>query len=105
MDIRGLSIEFCVDKSWIPAVRGVDLSLQKSEILALVGESGSGKSTLAMAIPGLLAANARLAGSIRLAGIELAGADEATLTGVRGDRVGVVFQEPMTAFNPVYTIG
>ena len=58
-----------------------------------------------MAIPGLLAPNARLDGSIRLAGEELAGADEATLTEVRGDRVGVVFQEPMTAFNPVYTIG
>ena len=103
--IRGLTIEFAVDKVWIPAVRNVDLRLEKSEILALVGESGSGKSTLAMAIPGLLAPNARLDGSIRLTGEELAGADEQTLTEVRGDRVGVVFQEPMTAFNPVYTIG
>ena len=103
--IRGLTIEFAVDKIWIPAVREVDLTLAKGEILALVGESGSGKSTLAMAIPGLLAPNARLDGSIRLAGEELAGADEQTLTEVRGDRVGVVFQEPMTAFNPVYTIG
>lgn len=103
--IRGLSIEFCVDKTWIPAVREVDLTLQTGEILALVGESGSGKSTLAMAIPGLLAPNARLDGSIRLAGEELANADEQTLSAVRGGRVGVVFQEPMTAFNPVYTIG
>ncbi len=103
--IRGLSIEFAVQKSWVPAVRGIDLDLAQSEVLALVGESGSGKSTLAMAVPGLLAGNARLSGSIRLAGTELANADERTLTEVRGGRVGVVFQEPMTAFNPVYTVG
>ncbi len=105
LQITGLHIEFSVDKKWIPAVRGIDLTLGQGEVLALVGESGSGKSTLAMAVPGLLAANARVSGSIRLAGIELANADEKTLTGVRGDDVGVVFQEPMTAFNPVYTIG
>jgi peptide/nickel transport system ATP-binding protein len=105
LTIRGLTIEFAVDKTWATAVRNVDLSLERGEILALVGESGSGKSTLAMAIPGLLAPNARLDGSIRLAGEELAGASEQTLTEVRGGRVGVVFQEPMTAFNPVYTIG
>ena len=105
LTIRDLNIEFEVDKVWIPAVRGIDLDLAAGEVLALVGESGSGKSTLAMAIPGLLADNARLTGSIRLTGAELAGADEATLTEVRGSRVGVVFQEPMTAFNPVYTIG
>lgn len=105
LQITGLHIEFSVDKKWIPAVRGIDLTLGQGEVLALVGESGSGKSTLAMAVPGLLAANARVSGSIRLAGIELASADEKTLTGVRGDDVGVVFQEPMTAFNPVYTIG
>jgi peptide/nickel transport system ATP-binding protein len=105
LTIRDLNIEFEVDKVWIPAVRGIDLDLTAGEVLALVGESGSGKTTLAMAIPGLLADNARLTGSIRLVGAELAGADEATLTEVRGGRVGVVFQEPMTAFNPVYTIG
>lgn len=105
LEVRGLSIEFAVDKRWIPAVRAVDLTLGTSEILALVGESGSGKSTLAMAIPGLLADNSRLSGSIRLSGTELAGADERTLRQVRGGRVGVVFQEPMTAFNPVYSIG
>ena len=105
LTIRDLNIDFEVDKVWIPAVRGIDLDLIAGEVLALVGESGSGKSTLAMAIPGLLADNARLTGSILLTGEELAGADEATLTEVRGGRVGVVFQEPMTAFNPVYTIG
>jgi len=105
LEIAGLHIEFSVDKTWIPAVRGIDLSLRQGEVLALVGESGSGKSTLAMAVPGLLADNARVSGSIRLAGVELANADEKALTEVRGDDVGVVFQEPMTAFNPVYTVG
>ena len=105
LQITGLHIEFTVDKKWIPAVRGIDLTLAQGEVLALVGESGSGKSTLAMAVPGLLAANARVSGSIRLAGVELANADEKTLTEIRGDDVGVVFQEPMTAFNPVYTVG
>ena len=82
VEIRGLTIEFAVNTIWIPAVRDVDLTLEKGEILAVVGESGSGNSTLAMAIPGLLAPNARLDGSIRLAGEELAGADEQTLTEV-----------------------
>ena len=86
-------------------MRSADLDLARGEVLALVGESGSGKSTLAMAVPGLLAENARVSGSIRLAGEELIGAAESELTEVRGGRVGVVFQEPMTAFNPVYTIG
>ena len=105
LQIRDLNVEFSVANSWIPAVRGVDLDLAPGEVLALVGESGSGKSTLAMAVPGLLAGNARMSGSIRLAGVELAGASDSTLTDVRGGKVGVIFQEPMTAFNPVYTIG
>lgn len=103
--IAGLNIEFSVDKKWVPAVRGIDLKLVQGEVLALVGESGSGKSTLAMSIPGLLAPNARVSGSIRLNGTEIANADEGTLTEIRGGQVGVVFQEPMTAFNPVYTVG
>ena len=105
LTIRDLTVEFSVDGTWIPAVRSADLDLARGEVLALVGESGSGKSTLAMAVPGLLAENARVSGSIRLAGEELIGAAESELTEVRGGRVGVVFQEPMTAFNPVYTIG
>ena len=105
LQIRDLNVDFSVDKRWIPAVRGADLDLASGEVLALVGESGSGKSTLAMAIPGLLAGNARMRGSILLAGVELAGAGDSTLTEVRGGKVGVIFQEPMTAFNPVYTIG
>lgn len=105
LQIRDLTIDFDVEGSQVRAVRGIDLDMAPGEVLALVGESGSGKTTLAMAIPGLLADTARLSGSIRLAGTELVHANERMLTSVRGGRVGVVFQEPMTAFNPVYTIG
>ena len=87
------------------ALGGVNLSLRSSEILALVGESGSGKSTIAMSVPGLLPRNGRNSGSILLDGQELIGAPSGTLRKIRGQQVAVIFQEPMRALNPVYTIG
>jgi peptide/nickel transport system ATP-binding protein len=74
-------------------------------VLALVGESGSGKSVTAMSVLGLLPPSARVTGSIRLEGRELVGAEAATLREVRGGRIGTVFQEPASAFDPVYTVG
>jgi ABC-type glutathione transport system ATPase component len=105
VEIEDLSVDFEVDKQWVPAVKGVSLTVAKGEVLAIVGESGSGKSTTAMAIPALLPSTARVAGSIKLNGAELLGATNDELREVRGKDVAVIFQEPMTALNPVYTIG
>ena len=75
-------------------------------MLAIVGESGSGKSVTAQTIMGLTRSkNSRIEGSVRLEGTELVGASEATMRKLRGDRVAMVFQDPMTSFNPVYRIG
>ncbi|WOX15277.1 ABC transporter ATP-binding protein [Streptomyces sp. N50] len=88
-----------------PAVRGVGLTLERGEVLGLVGESGSGKSATALAVLGLLPGNATVRGSVRLDGQELVGATERQLTKVRGSRVSMVFQDPLSAFTPVHRIG
>ncbi|MGB7381851.1 MAG: ABC transporter ATP-binding protein, partial [Rhodococcus sp. (in: high G+C Gram-positive bacteria)] len=105
LTVTDLTIEFEVDKVWRKAVDAVSFTVAAGEVLAIVGESGSGKSTTAMAIPGLLADNARVAGSIDLGGRELVGLTEKLLAPIRGKDVAVIFQEPMTALNPVYSIG
>ncbi|MFT4283946.1 MAG: ABC transporter ATP-binding protein, partial [Protaetiibacter sp.] len=88
-----------------PAVDGVSFEVRRGQVLALVGESGSGKSATAMSILGLLPDTAEVSGSVRLEGRELLGADAAQLRRVRGGRIGTIFQEPMSAFNPAYRIG
>ncbi|MEU5844075.1 ABC transporter ATP-binding protein [Rhodococcus sp. NPDC047139] len=105
LEVSGLTVDFEVDKTWRTAVRAVSFEVARGEILAIVGESGSGKSTTAMAVPGLLADNSRVSGSIALDGRELVGLTERELNSVRGKDIAVIFQEPMTALNPVYTIG
>ncbi|MER5732192.1 ABC transporter ATP-binding protein [Streptomyces sp. NPDC002138] len=94
-----------VDFDGVPAVRGVSFSLARGEVLGLVGESGSGKSATALAMLGLLPANAAVRGSVRLGPTELVGASDTALTAVRGQRIGMVFQDPLSAFTPVYRIG
>jgi ATPase components of various ABC-type transport systems, contain duplicated ATPase len=107
--VDGISISFTdQDDARRLARRVVDdvsFSVCRGRVLALVGESGSGKSVTAMSVLGLLPSNARVTGSIRLDGEELIGADAAELRRVRGGRIGTIFQEPMSAFDPVYTIG
>ena len=105
LECRGVTVSFTTDGVTAEVTHGVDLDLVRGEALALVGESGSGKSVTAMSIPGLLPGTAAVTGSIRLRGEELLGAGEERLRQVRGSQVAVVFQEPMTALNPVYTIG
>ncbi|MEW2622546.1 ABC transporter ATP-binding protein [Streptomyces sp. NPDC048106] len=101
LEVRGLDVEF--DGS--AAVRDVSLTLERGEVLGLVGESGSGKSATALAVLGLLPGNATVRGSVRLDGAELLGAGERELTRIRGGRVAMVFQDPLSAFTPVYRIG
>ncbi|KUM32790.1 ABC transporter ATP-binding protein [Arthrobacter sp. EPSL27] len=105
LEVRGLSVDFGVDKKWVPAAIGLNYEVRAGEVLAIVGESGSGKSASSMALLGLLPSNSRVSGSVKLAGQELLGANEANIRAVRGKDVAVIFQEPMTALNPVYTVG
>ena len=107
LSVRGLTTEFRTDAGWRAAVRDVDLEVHANETLAIVGESGSGKSVTALSILRLLPeAGARIAnGSCAFEGKDLVRLDEAAMQAIRGARIGMVFQEPMTALNPTMTIG
>jgi peptide/nickel transport system ATP-binding protein len=105
LQMDSLSVDFAVDGVWTPAVKKLDYSIQAGEVLALVGESGSGKSVSSMAILDLLPRNTRVRGSVKLRGRELVGMPPAQMRNVRGKEVAVIFQEPMTALNPVFTVG
>jgi microcin C transport system ATP-binding protein len=106
LEIRDLAVEFQVPGGAVPAVKGVSLHLDRGETLALVGESGSGKSVTALSVLQLLpypsARHPR--GSIRYRGKELLGAPEKVLREVRGNKIAMVFQEPMTSLNPLHPI-
>lgn len=86
-------------------VRDLSFTVERGRTLGIVGESGSGKSMTALAIMGLLPNAARASGSVRLGGEELIGMDEARLCGLRGNRMAMIFQEPMTSLNPVHRVG
>jgi peptide/nickel transport system ATP-binding protein len=107
--VRDLGIDFVTDAGPRTAVGGISLTMSPGQVLALVGESGSGKSVTALSLLGLLPATARVRGSAVLGpgggGTELVGAGPAILRSIRGRRIGAVFQDPFTAFNPVMRIG
>ncbi|MER5712529.1 ABC transporter ATP-binding protein [Streptomyces sp. NPDC002122] len=107
LEVQGLDVEFTTpDGGALHAVRDVSFTLRRGETLAVVGESGSGKSTTALALLRMLPGTGRISGgSVRLDGQDLATADEPALRAVRGARIGMVFQDPMTALNPVLTVG
>ena len=105
LQVTDLNVDFGVDKEWVPAAIGLNYDVHAGEVLALVGESGSGKSASSMALLGLLPPNSRASGSVKLNGQEILGIAPAKLRRIRGNDVAVIFQEPMTAMNPVYTIG
>ena len=105
LEVENLSVAFYVDGDWFPAARGLSYYVDPGEVLAIVGESGSGKTQSAMSLVGLLPENGRSSGSAKLKGQELVGLTGAPLRRIRGKEIAVIFQEPMTAMNPVYTMG
>jgi ABC-type glutathione transport system ATPase component len=106
LSVQDLQVSFATHSGRVQAVDGVSFALTPGEVLAIVGESGSGKSVTAQTILGLTRSpNAEISGSIQLGEQELLNASEGELRAVRGARIGMVFQDPMTSFNPVYKIG
>ena len=104
--IRGLDVEFRTSAGPVRAVNGIDLDVRAGEIVGLVGDSGSGKSVPSRAIMGLLPQRtSTIRGSIRLSGDELVGLPERAYRRVRGERVAMIFQDPMTALDPLYRAG
>ncbi len=104
--VRDLETHFFGEEGVVRAVNGVSFSVAPGEVVAIVGESGSGKSVTALSILGLVAEPGRVVGgSIELGGEDLTRATERRLREVRGDRVSMIFQDPMTALNPYLTIG
>jgi ABC-type dipeptide/oligopeptide/nickel transport system ATPase component len=119
LEVRGLEVSFPIQGEWTPLVRGVSLAVGRGEVVGLVGESGSGKSMTALAVLGLVPPPGRVtAGRVRLGQrgqpghpgetaepVDLLTLGERAMRQVRGRRIAMVFQEPATAFNPVYSIG
>jgi oligopeptide/dipeptide ABC transporter ATP-binding protein len=105
LEVRDLRVAFAGEGGELPAVRGVSLRLEPGETLALVGESGCGKSVTALALMRLLDPGARVSGTLRFRGQDLAGLGEEGIRRIRGAEIGMIFQEPMTSLNPVFRIG
>ncbi len=105
LSVKDFTVEFWVDGVWYPAAIDMNFDVEAGKVTAIVGESGSGKSTTAMGLMSILASNARTHGSVKVKGEEMIGAPSSLLRKFRGKEVAYIFQEPMTALNPVYTIG
>ncbi len=105
LEVSNLHVSLQTQRGRVDAVRQVSFALQRGETLGLIGESGCGKSITAMALLGLLPERASVSGSIRFDGQELVGRPDVQLRRLRGNRIGMIFQEPMTALNPLHTIG
>ncbi|WP_309131683.1 ABC transporter ATP-binding protein [Brevibacterium sp.] len=105
LEVRDLGVKFWVNDEWWMAAEGLDYKVNAGEVLAIVGESGSGKSQSSMSLLGLLPSNGRATGSAKLGGTELIGMPAEKMQRIRGNEISVIFQEPMTALNPVYTAG
>ena len=106
LEVNDLHISFFTPAGEVKAVSGVSFRLERGKVLGIVGESGSGKSVTAYSIMQILEKNGKItAGSIRFDGQELVGAGEKVMKGIRGNRISMIFQDPMTSLNPTYTIG
>ncbi len=106
LEVKDLHTSFFTDAGEVKAVNGISFDLERGEVLGIVGESGSGKSVTAYSIMQILAGTGKIvSGSILLDGKELVGIDEKEMKEVRGNKVSIIFQDPMTSLNPTYTIG
>jgi oligopeptide/dipeptide ABC transporter ATP-binding protein len=106
LTVEGLKVQFATEDGIVRAVDGVDFELQRGRVLGIVGESGSGKSVTSMTLLGLTrGTNARFEGRVMFDGLELIGASESQLRRVRGARIAMIFQDPMTSLNPVQRVG
>jgi glutathione transport system ATP-binding protein len=105
LEVTDLAVTFPTDSERVTAVRGISYHVDPGEVVAMVGESGSGKSAAAMAVVGLLPEYAEVRGSVRLHSTELLGLPDSAMSRFRGKAIGMVFQDPMSALTPVYTVG
>jgi peptide/nickel transport system ATP-binding protein len=105
IEVKDLGVRLNTSRGPAQAIRSVSFALKRGETLGLVGESGCGKSVTALALMGLLPESAVISGSIRLDGNELVGLSDTNYCKLRGNRISMIFQEPMTALNPMHTIG
>ncbi len=106
LEVNNLSTSFFTEKGEIKALRNVSFSLERGKVLGIVGESGSGKSVTVYSILGLLPPIARVVGgSVKFIGEELIGASDELLDRIRGNKISIIFQDPLTSLNPTYTIG
>jgi peptide/nickel transport system ATP-binding protein len=104
LEVRDLKVAFTTADGVVQAVRGLSFDVERGSTLAIVGESGSGKSVATQTIAGLTR-GAKVTGTARFDGIDLIGADPEVLRGVRGDRIGMIFQDPLSSLHPYYTVG
>lgn len=105
LEIEDLNVTFDTEDGTAQAVRGVSLTLERGDTLGIVGESGSGKSVTSMAVMGLLPKSASVTGSARVLGQEMLGLDDGEISKIRGNKIAMIFQDPLTSLNPVYTVG
>jgi peptide/nickel transport system ATP-binding protein len=105
LSVADLTVSFPSEAGTVRAVRGIGYSVAPGEVLGIVGESGSGKSVSALAVMGLLPRTARVSGSVRFHGRELLGLGDRELSAIRGKGISMVFQDPLSALTPVYTVG
>ena len=105
LQVRNLDVRFATPDGEVHAVQGISLDVARGETVAIVGESGSGKSQAMLAVLGLTASNGRVTGSARYRGAELIGLDQRSLNAIRGAKITIIFQEPMTSLDPLFAIG
>ncbi|MFE0025777.1 dipeptide ABC transporter ATP-binding protein [Amycolatopsis sp. NPDC059021] len=105
LEVSGLDVSFPSESGRVQAVRGLSYQVAAGEVLGIVGESGSGKSVSSLAVMGLLPPQARISGSIRFRGTEIIGRSDTELSKLRGKKIAMVFQDPLSALTPVYPVG